>query len=77
MHLMFVISLTLSKNSSVSFAEFSENIIAYSGLKGSITTGLRGQGVRKSREIIAEGSALGADRWMFRRRNGLFLGRGL
>jgi hypothetical protein len=48
---MFVISLTLSKNPSVSFAEFSENIIAYSGLKGRITTGLRGQSVRESRGI--------------------------
>ena len=74
---MFVISLTLSKNPSVSFAEFSENIIAYSGLKGRITTGLRGQGVRESRGIRAEGSALVADRCMFRRRNGLLLGRGL
>ncbi|HUT83813.1 MAG TPA: hypothetical protein VMX95_04115 [Thermodesulfobacteriota bacterium] len=74
---MFVISQTLSKNSSVSFAGFSENIIAYKGLKGRITTGLRGQGVRESRGIRAEGSALGADRWMFRRRDGLFLGRGL
>jgi hypothetical protein len=73
---MFVISQKHSKNPSVSFAEFAENISACNGLKEIITTGLRGQGVRESRGIRAEGSALG-DRSMVRRRNGLFSGREL
>lgn len=77
LNLMFVISQKHSKNPSVSFAEFAANISACNGLKEIITTGLRGQGVRESREIRAEGSALGTDRSMVRRRNGLFSGREL